>query len=188
MKLRIAEYSQSFNQIRETSSEIDSSFGSPKPDISLYEDFEPSYSARPDLNENMSLPSLEQESDLPKCLLTNLAPCTGSLDNVIEDILVDLPTTLNNLYELEMGKQSDLVSELEMSIAPRIELHDLDDSKDISQESCEEEVEPTILDFDDDILYAEYESFSCLKVLIWVFMLNMRHSLLIPSFLTFYLN
>jgi len=59
MKLRIAEYSQSFNQIRETSSEIDSSFGSPKLDISLYEDFQPSYSARPDLNENMSLPSLE---------------------------------------------------------------------------------------------------------------------------------
>jgi len=42
MKLRIAKYSQSFNQIRETSSEIDSSFGSPKPDISLYDDFEPS--------------------------------------------------------------------------------------------------------------------------------------------------
>ena len=59
MKLRIDEYSQSVYQIRETSSEIDSSFGYAKPDISLYEDFESSYSARPELNENMSLPSLE---------------------------------------------------------------------------------------------------------------------------------
>ena len=59
IKVRIAEYSQCFNQIRGTSSEIDSSLGSPKPKISLYEDFKPSNSVRPDLNENMSLPSSE---------------------------------------------------------------------------------------------------------------------------------
>jgi len=29
------------------------------------------------------------------------------------------------------------------------------------QESCEEVIEPTILDFDDDILFVEFESFSC---------------------------
>ena len=73
MKLRIAEYSQCFNQNRETSSEIDSSLGSPKPDINLYDDFTP-YSTRPDLNKNMCSPSLEQESDLPKSLATDLAP------------------------------------------------------------------------------------------------------------------
>ena len=36
MKLRIAEYSQCFNQNRGTSREIDSSLGSPKSEISLY--------------------------------------------------------------------------------------------------------------------------------------------------------
>jgi len=59
MKMRIAACSPSFNQNRETYSEIDSSLGPPKPDISLYNDCEPSYSARPDLNENMCLPNLE---------------------------------------------------------------------------------------------------------------------------------
>ena len=29
------------------------------------------------------------------------------------------------------------------------------------QELCDDVTEPTILDFDDDILYAEYQSFSC---------------------------
>jgi len=163
MKVRIAKYSQSFNQIRETSIEIDSSLGSPKLDISLYDDFEPSYSAaRPDLNENMSLPSLEQENDLRKSLLTDLAPCIGSTDNVIEDILVyvDIPTTLNDFREFEVGEQSDTVSESDTSIAPAVKLHDLDDMIAISQELCNEITEPIILDFDDDILYAEYEFFS----------------------------
>jgi len=108
----------------------------------------------------MPFPSLEQESDLPKSLLADLAPYTSSPDNVTEDILVDLPTTLNNFCELEVGKQSALVSELEISITPKIELHDLDDLEIISQELCEELTAPTILDFDDDTLYAEYESFS----------------------------
>ena len=113
MKLRIAEYSQCFDQIREPSSEIDSSLGSPKPDIDLCGDFEPSYSTRPDLNENMCWPSLEQESDLPKSLSSDLAPCTSSPENVTDE-------------------QSDSNCELEISIIPAVEFHDLDDSKDVS--------------------------------------------------------
>jgi len=33
--------------------------GSPKPEVSRYDDFKPSYLARPSLNEDMPLPSLE---------------------------------------------------------------------------------------------------------------------------------
>ena len=78
MKLRIAEYSERFNQNRKAYSEPDSRLGSPKPTVSLSDDFALSYSGRPDLNENMPLLSLEQESDLPMSLSTNLAPCTSS--------------------------------------------------------------------------------------------------------------
>ena len=141
MKLRIAEYSQCFDQNMETSSEIDSSLGSPKPDISLYEDFAPSYSARPDLKESMPLPNLEQENDLPKSLSTDFTPLTSSPKGITDE-------------------QFDIISELDISITPAVEPHDLDDSKDISRELHDEVTEPTILDFDDDILYAEYESFS----------------------------
>jgi len=59
MKVRIAACSPCFNQNRETYSEIDASLGSYKPDISLYDDFEFSYSARLDLNEHMCLADLE---------------------------------------------------------------------------------------------------------------------------------
>ena len=141
MKLRFAEYSQCFVQNRETSSEIDSSLGSPKPDIDLCDVFEPSYSTRPDLNENMCLPSLEQESDLPKSLSSDLAPCTSSLENVTNE-------------------QSDSDSELEISTIPALEFHDLGDSKDVSQELHDEIPELTMFDFDDNILPVEYESFS----------------------------
>ena len=50
-----------------------------------------------------------------------------------------------------------------MSIPSVVELHDLDDSNAISQESREKDIEPTILDFDDDIFYVEYES-----IVMWV--------------------
>jgi len=60
MKKRIAEYSQCFSQNRETYCEIDASL-SPKPDISLYDNFEPSYSCRPNLNEHMPLLNLTRE-------------------------------------------------------------------------------------------------------------------------------
>lgn len=140
MKLRIAEYSQCFNQIRETSSEIDSSLGFPKPDISLYEDSEPSYSARLDSNESMLLPSLGQEHDPPTSLSADLVSCTSSPKGVTDDVLVsvNLPTTLNNFCELEVGEQYDFNSELKISITPESEFHDLDESKDISQELHDE--------------------------------------------------
>ena len=59
MKERIVEYSKYFNQSRENYSELDSSLGSPKLEISLYDDFEPSYLARPNLNDVIPLHSLE---------------------------------------------------------------------------------------------------------------------------------
>ena len=46
-----------------------------------------------------------------------------------------------------------------MSITLEVERHDFNESDYISQESCEEEVEPTNLEFNDDILSIEYESF-----------------------------
>jgi len=162
MKVRIAACSPCFNQNRETYSVIDSSLGSSKPDISLYDDFEPSYSARPDLNEDMYLPSLDQESDLAMSLSLDLASCTSSPKGITADVLVsaDPPTMLNDFCEFDVGEQSDTVSELDISITPEVEPYDLDDLKDISQELCDKVTELTMLDFDDDILYAEYESFS----------------------------
>ena len=77
MKARIVACSQCFNQNRETYSEIDSSLGPPKLDISLYDDFELSYATRPDLNEDMSVPSLEQESCFPMSLSPDLASRTS---------------------------------------------------------------------------------------------------------------
>ena len=74
IKVRIAEYSQCFNQSRENYNAPNSSLGSPKSEVSLYDDFEPSYLARPNLNNDMSLPSLEQESDLHLSLFRDLAP------------------------------------------------------------------------------------------------------------------
>ena len=60
MKKSIAEYSQCVNQSGGNCSESDSSLGSPEPAVSLDDDFEPSYSARPNLNEDMYLPSLDK--------------------------------------------------------------------------------------------------------------------------------
>jgi len=39
---------------------------------------------------------------------------------------------LNNFCEFDVGKQSDTVSELDISTTPEIEPHGLDDSKNIS--------------------------------------------------------
>ena len=57
MKERIAEYSQSFTQSRENCCEPDFGFGFPNPDVCFYDDFEPSYFAKPNLNDEMPLPS-----------------------------------------------------------------------------------------------------------------------------------
>ena len=106
MKARITEHSQSVNQSRENCHETDSCLRSPKPGVSLFDDLEPSYSVGPDLNENMCLPSLEKESDLPQSLSSDLAPCPNSPKGVTDDVLVsvDLPTTLNDFHELEVGR------------------------------------------------------------------------------------
>ena len=120
-----------FNQNRETYSELDSSLGSPKHDISLDDDFESSYSTRPDLNEDMYLPSLDQEINLPMSLFPDLVPRTSSPKGVTGDVLVSVnsPTTLNDFCELDIGEQSDTVSELDISITPKVEPHDLDESQ-----------------------------------------------------------
>jgi len=124
MTARIAACSQCFDQNRETYSELDSNLGSPKPDISFYDDFKLSYSARPNLNEDMSLPSLDQESDLPISLSPDFASRTSSPKGITNDVLVSANplTTLNDFCEFEVGEQSDTVSELDISIIPKVGL------------------------------------------------------------------
>jgi len=165
MKEKIVEYSQCFNRSRKDTNLHKSgySLGSPKPEVSLYDDFEPSYLARPNLNDDMPLPSLEQESDLPLSLSPDLAPEFSTPTDATEDFLVSAipPATLNDSFKFEDGEESNRPSELDMSLAIEIEPHDLDNSEDISQESSEKEDEPTNLKFDDDILSIEYQSFSC---------------------------
>jgi len=73
MKVRIAEYSQCFNQSRENSNEPDSSLGSSKPEVSLYDDFESSYLTRLDMNNDMPLPSVEYEGGFLTSLSQDLA-------------------------------------------------------------------------------------------------------------------
>jgi len=128
MEARIAACSQCFNQ-----SELDSSLVSPKPDISLYDDFEPSYSARPDLTEDMYLPSLDQESDFPMCLSSDLAPYTNSPKGITDDVLVsaDPPTTLNDFYEFDVGEPPNTISELDISITLEVKHQDLDESQEV---------------------------------------------------------
>jgi len=60
MKKRIAKYSHCFNWSRENYNEPDSSFRSPKSEVSLYHNFEPFYLVRHDLHDDLSLPSLEK--------------------------------------------------------------------------------------------------------------------------------
>ena len=74
MQVRITEYSHCFNQNREQYNESDSSLGSPKPEVSLFNDFEPSCLPRPSLHDAQPLPSLEQEDDPPMSLSPALAP------------------------------------------------------------------------------------------------------------------
>jgi len=68
---------------------------------------------------------------------------------------------VNDFCEFDVGEQSDTISELDTRITPEVEPYDLDDLKGILQELCNKVIELTILDFDDDIFYVEYESFSC---------------------------
>jgi len=86
MNKRTPEYSHSFNQSRERCDEFDSSLGSLKLAVSLYDDFEPSYQSRPNLHDVLPLPGLERESDLSMSLSPNLAPHTSSHTDVIDDV------------------------------------------------------------------------------------------------------
>ena len=96
-------------------------------------------------------------------LSSDLAPHTSSHKDVTENVLIFTePTTpLNHYCEFEVGIDVKNASKLDISMTPEVERRDLDDSKDISQETCEEKIEPTILEFDDDVLFIEYESFLC---------------------------
>jgi len=66
---------------------------------------------------------------------------------------------LNDSFELEVGDYLKNPNELDMSITIEVEPHDLDNSKDISHKSCKKEDGPTNMEFDDDVLYVEYEFF-----------------------------
>ena len=154
MKVRITEYSHSFSQSRENCNESDSNLGSPKPAVSLDDDFEPSYPSKSSLNDVMSLLNLEQESDLPLPLSPELAPCTNSQEDITDDVLIYAdPTTLfNDSFESAKGQESENASELDTSMTTDVKRHDLDDSEDIAiQEPCEEEIGPTNLEFNDHI-------------------------------------
>jgi len=49
------------------------------------------------------------------------------------------PTTFNDFYEFDVGKQSDTFSDLDISITPKVEPRDLDESQEaISQELYDE--------------------------------------------------
>jgi len=131
MKQRIAEYSQCFSHSRDETNlhESDSSLGSPKFNVSLYDDFESSYLARPNLNDDMPLPSLEQESDPPLSLFPNHAPELSSSMDALEDFLISVvpPITFNDSTEFEESKALESTSELDMSITTEIEHHNLDE-------------------------------------------------------------
>ena len=93
----------------------------------------------------MPLPSVLQDGDFLTSLSQDLAPHTSSPTDITKDVLAsaDPPTTLNYSFEFEEGDECGNPSELDCC----------------SHESCEEDVEPTAFEFNDDILYAEYESF-----------------------------
>jgi len=93
-----------------------------------------------------------------------LAPHTSSPTDVIEDVLVfaDPPTTLNDSFEFEEGDECGNPSELDLSVTIDFEHHEIEESEEpILQRQCEETLEPTRLEFSDDILFIEYEYFSC---------------------------
>ena len=96
-------------------------------------------------------------------LSPSLPPTPSLHKDVAKDVLVtaDPPTALNDFCEFEVGDDLGNPSELDLNIKSNIKHYDLDESEAISlQEPCEEGVEPSDVDFDDDILIKEYESFS----------------------------
>ena len=67
---------------------------------------------------------------------------------------------MHDSSEFEAGRALESASELDTSVTSDVEHHDKLDDIGV-QESCEEEVESTSLEFNDDIISVEYESFSC---------------------------
>lgn len=121
MKKRIAEYSQCSNQRREDTNlhKPNCSLGSSKPEVSLYDDFELSCFTRPDLHDDMPLPSLEPDSDLPMSVSQDLSPHTSSPKGITEDVLVsaDPLAPFNHSSEFEVGEDLENPSELDIVIA-----------------------------------------------------------------------
>jgi len=66
----------------------DSRLGPPKTKVSLSNNFEPSYLARPDLHDDMPLASLEQKSHLPMFLPYDLALEASSPRDITKDVLI----------------------------------------------------------------------------------------------------
>ena len=96
MKKWITEYSHYLSHSREDTNLLKShsNLGSPKPEVSLYNNFDHSYLARPNFNDDMPLSSLEQRSDLLTFLSQDLAPHASSPKDITDDILISfVPAT-----------------------------------------------------------------------------------------------
>jgi len=104
--------------------ESDSSLESPKPEVSLYNDFEFSYLIRPNLHDDMPLPNLEQEKDIPEPLSLNLAPEPSLPKDVTINVLAFLipPTSFTQSFEFEEGEEFENTSDFD-------EHHDFNESK-----------------------------------------------------------
>jgi len=85
--------------------------GSPKPEVSLHNDFELSYLARPNVNDVVPLPSLEQESDSPLSLSPDLEPVPSSDKDITDDVLIyaDPPVPFNYTCEFEVDEHLTLL-------------------------------------------------------------------------------
>jgi len=163
MRERIIEYFPCFNHSRENYNEPNSCLRYPKHKVSLYDDFDPFYLVRPTLHDVMSFASLEQASGPSMSLSPDLAPKPNSHRDVTEDVLVSAypPTPLNHSCDFEDGEEFENASDLDVSITFEVEHHEIDKSEDICLlKSCEEEDEPTNLEYDDDIFFVKNESFS----------------------------
>jgi len=108
MKEGIFEYSHSVHHRRKEYNfhNRDSSLGSPKSEVNLYDDFKPFYLTRSNLHDNMTFPSLEQKSDHSVSLSHDLALEFSSHSDVTKDVIisVDQPTTFYDSLSLRWVK------------------------------------------------------------------------------------
>ena len=86
--------------------ESNSSLGSLEPVVSFYHEFKPSIQSRLDLLDDMPLPNLQQENDIPMSLFYDFAPQISTLMDVTEDVLVSTahPPLLITLVSLRRVK------------------------------------------------------------------------------------